>query len=244
MTSLLRDFLTFSAHQRPTIGDTKMSVTNSDHLGWLKCDGRSLSVADYNLLFQIIGYSFGGSGDYFNLPAAAGHVLGITNNSTVGDSGVDQDGNALSQRLLGANVGYEQSSITIAQMPAHDHEGMTGSSNTFITHNATGPTVDGGNGHSLAYCDGNNTYNGSQLDPTPREINLFGTATALELNDPGHSHSIASQGNNQPINRFQPTLFVGNMFIYSGKYNSAVSQYPYNFTNSPLTQYSTLFTVL
>jgi DNA modification methylase len=31
-------------------------------MGWLKCDGRGLSTTDYNFLFQVIGYKFGGSG--------------------------------------------------------------------------------------------------------------------------------------------------------------------------------------
>ncbi len=36
--------------------------------GWIKCDGTSLSTQDYPLLFEIIGYKYGGDGNTFNLP--------------------------------------------------------------------------------------------------------------------------------------------------------------------------------
>ena len=37
--------------------------------GWLPCDGRSLSIADYQILFSLIGTEFGGDGrTAFNLP--------------------------------------------------------------------------------------------------------------------------------------------------------------------------------
>mgnify|MGYP003342440176 CR=1 FL=1 len=68
MTSVSRRFATFTAHEKPVTGDIKMSFVGYDHIGWLKCDGRTLSTKDFNLLFQVIGYTFGGSGNTFNLP--------------------------------------------------------------------------------------------------------------------------------------------------------------------------------
>lgn len=35
---------------------------------YLVCDGRQLSTTEYATLYSIIGYTYGGSGDYFNLP--------------------------------------------------------------------------------------------------------------------------------------------------------------------------------
>jgi hypothetical protein len=45
MSSVLRSFGTLPAHARPMIGDTKISNVNADHLGWLLCNGRSLTVS-------------------------------------------------------------------------------------------------------------------------------------------------------------------------------------------------------
>jgi hypothetical protein len=36
--------------------------------GWMVCDGRSLSTMLYPQLFSAIGYSYGGSGNEFNIP--------------------------------------------------------------------------------------------------------------------------------------------------------------------------------
>lgn len=37
--------------------------------GWVKCDGSSLSAQDFPILFEIIGYKYGGEGDTFNTPS-------------------------------------------------------------------------------------------------------------------------------------------------------------------------------
>ena len=35
---------------------------------WMECEGQSLSVSSYSDLFDVIGYTFGGSNELFNLP--------------------------------------------------------------------------------------------------------------------------------------------------------------------------------
>ena len=229
MTSLMRNYFTLSANQRPTVGDTKMSVTNADHTGWLKCNGRGLSTSEFNILFQVIGYSFGGSGTTFNLPQAAGHVLGMTNNPAAGDISInDASGVPLSTRLLGSNVGEERHTLTKAEMPTHNHGGLTDLSGTGITTNATGPS---GSGYGLVYQNGTNTMNAAVNDSI-NEINLYATSVALTINDPTHRHGIQNDGGSNAHNNMQPTLFIGNMFIYSGKptYNNpsfySMSSYP------------------
>ena len=41
---------------------------NDRYPGFIECDGRSLSTTQYFLLFDIIGYTYGGSGTSFNIP--------------------------------------------------------------------------------------------------------------------------------------------------------------------------------
>jgi microcystin-dependent protein len=44
------------------------------------------------------------------------------------------------------------------------------------------------------------------------------STTGITINSAGaHQHTIKTQGGNQPHNNMQPTIFVGNMFIYTGK---------------------------
>jgi microcystin-dependent protein len=37
--------------------------------GWLVCDGRTLDAREYAELFGALQYVYGGTGDFFNLPA-------------------------------------------------------------------------------------------------------------------------------------------------------------------------------
>jgi hypothetical protein len=53
MGSYFRDFYAPKATEQPTIGDTKFSVINYDHMGWMNCDGRLLSTETYPLLFRV-----------------------------------------------------------------------------------------------------------------------------------------------------------------------------------------------
>ena len=225
MTSRNRDFFQMSAHSRPMAGDTKTSALDMDHIGWLKCDGRSLSKADFLVLFNVIGYSFGGSGSNFFLPDPRGCVPGFVGSN----SGLYTS--PRTNRALGDLVGEETHTLTIAEMPTHNHTGTTSNATTGITHNASGPS---GNGYGLAYQDGNNTMNAG-VNPGP-EPNLYQPLAALVLTDPGHNHNFTTNntGGSNAHNNMQPTIFVGSLFIYSGKATYGATPFSYNPNNLPI----------
>ncbi|HWT75341.1 MAG TPA: phage tail protein [Mobilitalea sp.] len=52
----------------PAIGQISLFPYNRAPLGWMPCDGRSLSVAQYQSLYDLIGNAFGGNATNFNLP--------------------------------------------------------------------------------------------------------------------------------------------------------------------------------
>jgi len=255
MSSFNRGYGTLSAHQKPTVGDTKMSVASLDHMGWLLCDGRPLNVKEFYLLFSMIQYSFGGSGSTFNLPKAAGRVPGVVGQATIRSdlSGIDLSG---ADHLLGDVVGEEVHQLTMDEMPQHDHK--TGPSNlgdptnysaginmfytqyelTGLTTNASegpsGPAVGPGNlglirrsvtseARTVATTDALNANNEPDIVTSPQK---------LLITDPTHRHQVilSGAGENVPHNTMQPTLFIGNMFIYSGKPGKGT--YPYT-TNTP-----------
>ena len=203
MVSIARRFFSPMAAEKPSVGDTKTSLVEVDHLGWLKCDGRSLNVADYYFLYQLIGNTYGGNSKTFNLPNPAGQVIGIIGT-----------GAGLTTRAYGASVGEETHTLTIPEMPTHNHTGTTNSATTGITHNATGPS---GTGYGLSYQDGNNTMNATVNSGS--EPNLYEPVKALTLTDPSHTHTITTNntGGGNAHNNMQPTLFVGNLFIFCGK---------------------------
>jgi microcystin-dependent protein len=213
MGSYFRDFYSPKATERPTVGDTKFSVIGQDHMGWLKCDGRSLSTTNYNFLFQVIGYKFGGSGSTFNLPDAEGRVPGA-----VGQS-VDDVGRTGAMRRLGDLSGEEVHLLSIKEMPAHKHGSLDVTGNT----NGDGVTASVGN-HS----HGINVVNASLsvLSGGPSDDVVQGSGST----DPAgaHNHTIGSTGGGAVHNNMQPTIFIGNMFVFSGKVRpSATNYYPF-----------------
>ncbi len=199
MSSAYRSFLTFGAHQKPTVGDTKTSVISNDHMGWLKCDGRSVAVADFEFLFNVIGYSFGGSGDNFNLPNAAGRIPGVVGTGT--------DTNASTYTIaLGSTIGEYQHTLTIAEMPTHNH-GVT----------------DSGHAHSYTtYVNADRGY----IAGTENDGVLGGTQTlATGISTTGIT--INNTGGSNPHNKIQPTIGMGNMFIYCVRPTYPLVGFPY-----------------
>jgi microcystin-dependent protein len=210
-----------TARTKPTTGDTKMSFVNTDHLGWLKCDGRAMDKTADNLLFQVIQYSFGGSGNTFYLPNPAGRVMGSI--GTVTDSE-----NRTRTYTAGNKVGELDHKLTVPEMPAHNHNKAAASPgiNTVAdgttsvqanhTHGITDP------GHTHAYTSPSNENISVQIQTTNYSVSTSSgttgsSTTGITINEAGsHSHTISSNGGDQYHNNIQPTLFYGNTFIYSG----------------------------
>jgi microcystin-dependent protein len=239
MGSYFRDFYSPKATQQPTIGDTKFSVIRQDHMGWMNCDGRLVSTEDYPLLFRVVQYSFGGSGDQFRLPDMRSRVPGAIGQGT-----------GLTDRTLGDAVGTETHTLTIAEMPSHNHG--TNASDTVVGNNLTG--LAGGHTHTIndpSHTHGitdpghshsgvpnqassainglnNNTGNGANTGSNTTGISVNSNTTGITINAVAdHQHSLATQGGDDPHNNMQPTLFIGNMFIYSGKLHNTTSKWRY-----------------
>lgn len=88
--------------------------------GFVYCNGDEYDYVEnpeYRILFNAIGYTYGGSGNKFNVPDLRARTL-IGSNSTVID-----DGSAFerSVRTLGLASGRETVTLTEAQMPRHNH---------------------------------------------------------------------------------------------------------------------------
>jgi microcystin-dependent protein len=196
MANWTREYANYTSHQRPIVGDTKMSALTTDHIGWLKCDGRALQVADYYFLWRVIGHSFGSntSNDFF-LPNPAGRVPGFIGTGS---------SPTLTARSLGDKLGAETHTLTIAEMPTH-------------THGISDP------GHTHSYTTAGNTNTGF-LAAEDGGDGVFENATGGTTGSNVTGITASNAGGSNAHNNMQPTLFVGSMFIYSGKNN--VGTYP------------------
>ena len=188
------------------VGDYKWSARVANFSGWLLCNGAAVSRTTYAELFNIIGTSFGaGNGTTtFNLPDMRGRVAG----------GVGT-GAGLTPRNVGTVVGEEAHTLSASEIPGHTHSGTTASSGTHThTTNANG----GQGGLGLVSADGNNTE--KSADYSLGELNLWTLPYALTVDPSGaHTHTFttdAGTGGGGAHNNMQPTLFLGNVFIYSG----------------------------
>lgn len=79
--------------------------------GWALCDGQLLSIAQNQALFSLLGTTYGGDGrTTFALPDLRGRAPIHAG-----------QGPGLSPRQLGERSGTESVTLTVNQMPAHNH---------------------------------------------------------------------------------------------------------------------------
>lgn len=95
----------------PYIGEVRLFAGNFAPAGWALCQGQLLPIADNDVLFTLIGTTYGGDGqNTFALPDLRGRVP------------VHQGtGAGLSTRQMGEMGGSETVTLTLAQLPVHDH---------------------------------------------------------------------------------------------------------------------------
>lgn len=240
MTSTMRISSATMARTKPTTGDTKSSFVDTDHLGWLLCDRRGLDKIAYNLLFGVIGYTFGGSGTTFNLPDGRGRVVG--NKGTIVDA-CDPSGVAFPSGTVTGEVNHK---LTIAEMPAHNHNNAAGSPGINTTANGI-TSINGDHTHGITDPGHTHSYFNQPNSVSPAvsltttdvadNVNVNQTTgsstTGITINTAGnHTHNIASNGGDACHNNMQPTLFYGNMFIYGGIMLNDV--YPYDTRPAPV----------
>jgi|SRR6185436_5016296 len=95
----------------PYVGEIRMVGFSFAPAGWMTCEGQTLPIAENEVLFQLIGTTYGGDGEStFNLPNLASRVpihMGTAPNGTT--------------YQLGEQAGTESETLSAQQTPIHSH---------------------------------------------------------------------------------------------------------------------------
>src|SRR5437868_626698 len=95
----------------PYVGEIRLWASNFEPYGWLFCKGQLLPISENDVLFQLIGTTYGGDGEStFALPDLQGRAP------------VHQGlGSGLSNRTIGETGGASSVTLTVQQIPSHNH---------------------------------------------------------------------------------------------------------------------------
>ena len=167
----------------PLLGSIMLFAGNFAPRGWAFCDGQLLPISSYTALFSILGTTYGGDGrTTFALPDLRGAVpMGA------------RQGPGLTNRQLGSRTGTETTTLTVNNLPSHNH-GLVGSSSPGSSSSPDGnvPAVNR---------DG---------------ILHYGSEPNANMNTAG----ISNTGGNQPANNMQPSLALNYCIALQGIFPS------------------------
>ncbi len=96
----------FSVKSQPMVGEIRMFAGNYPPNGWAFCDGSLISISENDVLFTLIGTTYGGDGQTtFALPDFRGRApISVSSGNSMGQMG-----------------GTETVTLTVSQIPAHSH---------------------------------------------------------------------------------------------------------------------------
>jgi microcystin-dependent protein len=110
----------------PFVGEVRLFAGNFAPNGWAFCDGQLVAISESEVLFNLIGTTYGGDGqNTFALPDLRGRVP--VHQGSNGQSG---------PYVMGESGGAETVTLTAAQMPAHTHAMLASSTTASSTHGA------------------------------------------------------------------------------------------------------------
>lgn len=178
------------------VGEIRIFAGNFAPAGWAFCDGSELPISENDILFQLIGTTYGGDGqNTFALPNLQGRAPMHNNN------------------LIGQPDGNESVTLTVNQLPAHSHPVKAA---VFMPALGENPgTSRYPDGNYPAITAGNAVYSNVQ-HATDQLAPLTVTPSVVG----GNMMDVQYTGNGQPKDNMQPYLVVNFIISLYGIYPS------------------------
>jgi microcystin-dependent protein len=168
----------------PYIGEIRMFAGNFAPAGWAFCDGSLQSIAENSTLFNLIGTTYGGDGiNTFALPDLRSRVP------------IHLGSNGVNTYVIGQSGGVEQVTLTVGQLPTHNHAPALASTATTGSSSPAGDVWANGPGIK-------------QFSPVANANGTMATTT------------IPLQGGSQPHDNMLPFLAVSYIIALFGVYPS------------------------
>lgn len=194
----------------PFLGEIIMFAGNFAPRGWALCNGQLLSVSQNSALFAILGTTYGGNGQTtFALPNLQGRAP-VHQGQSPGTS----------QYTLGEVGGTENVTLTINELPAHNHAvALSGTGNVSV---ALGASSANGNAPApgpatvpAKVSSGLNALNA--YSTTAPDTTLLPVNTTTTVNVSGNT---GVAGNNLPVPVVQPYVVVNFIIATQGVFPS------------------------
>lgn len=175
----------------PYVGEIRMFAGNFAPNGWMFCEGQTLPISENEVLFQLIGTTYGGDGEEtFNLPNLASRIpLHM---------GTGPDGTTYQ---IGEAAGVESVTLTTQQIPIHTHPMFCSSGGG---QNSSNPAA------GVAAPSDISQFNDLSVAPN--------TAPNAQLGTPGFNSDIT--GGSQPHENCQPFLCINFIISLFGVFPS------------------------
>ena len=154
----------FSVKSQPMIGEIRMFAGNFPPVGWAFCDGSLISISENDVLFTLIGTTYGGDGQTtFALPDFRGRApISVSSGNSMGQMG-----------------GTETVTLTVSQIPAHRHPmqvvNVPGTTNVpspgVMPAKAADIEFPGGTKQVMTYAKDNA---GGKITVNPQSVSVYG----------------------------------------------------------------------
>ncbi len=174
----------------PLLGTIQAFGFNFAPRGWAFCNGQLLPISQNTALFSLLGTIYGGDGrTTFALPDLRGRVM----------IGFGQ-GPGLSNHPIGQKSGAENTTLTVTNLPAHNHQAsLSGSSVTLKASSSAGTSpAPSSRSNVLSAATSGNIYTNKTPDV---DLNVGNDVASGSV-------TIGNTGGNIPFNNMQPYLAI------------------------------------